>query len=236
MNAHRNARTTPYSRALIVERYAAGEPAGAIAAAFGISVRTVYKWLARYRSGGVAALETRRLAGYAADVFEMEDWALDNRPRRIDPLLLAHPNSVFTDLWVRLAEHYKSNPRVMFGLMNEPVGSNMTAQTWLASSQAAINARFYDNAVDTIICDDLMIVRENGQTTVSVQEGSILNSVLGGEAVETRNMNVVPVLVAYAVKGAVWCAMRRACRIAVRTAAYELVDAVAGGLIPDPPK
>tara|TARA_B100000965_G_scaffold359301_1_gene339268 strand:+ start:335 stop:1288 length:954 start_codon:yes stop_codon:yes gene_type:complete len=59
MNAHRNARTTPYSRALIVERYAAGEPAGAIAAAFGISVRTVYKWLARYRSGGVAALETR---------------------------------------------------------------------------------------------------------------------------------------------------------------------------------
>ena len=44
----------------------------------------------------LAALETRRLAGYAADVFEMEDWALDNRPRRIDPLLLAHPNTVFT--------------------------------------------------------------------------------------------------------------------------------------------
>ena len=103
-------------------------------------------------------------------------------------------------------------------------------------TQAAINARVYDNAVDTIICDDLMIVRENGQTTVSVQEGSILNSVLGGEAVETRNMNVLPVIAAYVVKGAVWCAMRRACRIAVRTAAYELVDAVAGGLIPDPPK
>lgn len=51
-----------------------------------------------------------------------------------------HPNSVFTDLWVRLADHYKSNPKVIFGLMNEPVGSNMTAQTWLASSQAAINA------------------------------------------------------------------------------------------------
>jgi len=62
MNAHRNARTTPYARALIVERRAAGEPVAVIAAAFGISVRTVYKWLARYRSGGVAALETRSSA------------------------------------------------------------------------------------------------------------------------------------------------------------------------------
>ena len=59
MNAHRNARTTPYSRALIVERYAAGEPAGAIAAAFGTSVRTVYKWLARYRNEGWTGLSDR---------------------------------------------------------------------------------------------------------------------------------------------------------------------------------
>jgi transposase InsO family protein len=58
MNSHRNARTTPYSRALIVERHAAGEPVAAIAAAFGISVRTVYKWLSRYRCGGHAALDT----------------------------------------------------------------------------------------------------------------------------------------------------------------------------------
>lgn len=62
MNVHRNARTTPYARALIVERHAAGEPVAAIAAAFGISVRTVYKWLARYRSGGMVALETRSSA------------------------------------------------------------------------------------------------------------------------------------------------------------------------------
>jgi len=57
MNAHRNARTTPYSRALIVQRHAAGEAVVAIAAAFGISVRTVYKWIRRYREGGSAALE-----------------------------------------------------------------------------------------------------------------------------------------------------------------------------------
>ena len=62
MNAHRNARTTPYSRALIVERHASGETVAAIAAAFGISVRTVYKWLARHRAGGEPALQTRSSA------------------------------------------------------------------------------------------------------------------------------------------------------------------------------
>lgn len=43
-----------------------------------------------------AALEAGRLGGYAADVFEMEDWARPDRPRAIDPRLLAHPRTVFT--------------------------------------------------------------------------------------------------------------------------------------------
>ena len=42
------------------------------------------------------ALEDGRLAGYAADVFELEDWGLPDRPRRVDPRLLAHPATVFT--------------------------------------------------------------------------------------------------------------------------------------------
>lgn len=50
------------------------------------------------------------------------------------------PNSMFADFWGRLASHYASNPKVIFGLMNEPVGSNMTATTWLATAQAAINS------------------------------------------------------------------------------------------------
>jgi len=62
MNSHRNARTTPYARALIVERRRAGEPVAAIAAAFGVSVRTVYKWLRRHRQGGEDALENRASA------------------------------------------------------------------------------------------------------------------------------------------------------------------------------
>ena len=101
-------------------------------------------------------------------------------------------------------------------------------------TQAAITARVYDNAVDTIICDDLMIVKENGETTVSLKEGSILSSVLG-EEVETRNMNVAPI-VAIVGRIALKCAVRRACRIAVRTAAYEAFDYVASAVIPDPPE
>ncbi len=38
----------------------------------------------------VEALSNGHLSGYAADVYEMEDWALDDRPRSVHPGLLAH--------------------------------------------------------------------------------------------------------------------------------------------------
>ena len=48
------------------------------------------------------------------------------------------PNSSFADLWGKLAGHYKSNPDVIFGLMNEP--HVQTATEWLGSANAAIAA------------------------------------------------------------------------------------------------
>jgi len=42
-----------------------------------------------------ASLATGRLAGYAADVFEMEDWALEARPRAVHPALLADRERTF---------------------------------------------------------------------------------------------------------------------------------------------
>ena len=42
------------------------------------------------------ALTAGRLGGYAADVFELEDWARADRPRAIDPRLLAHRRTLFT--------------------------------------------------------------------------------------------------------------------------------------------
>ena len=61
MNIHKNARTTPQSRALLVHRVLREHwPVSAVALAFGVSERTVYKWLARYRAEGTAGLHDRR--------------------------------------------------------------------------------------------------------------------------------------------------------------------------------
>jgi len=57
---HRNAKTTPHMRALLVRRIRRHRwSPRAAATAAGISVRSTYKWLARYREGGRAALQDR---------------------------------------------------------------------------------------------------------------------------------------------------------------------------------
>lgn len=55
-NPHKNARTCVYSREQIVVRYDNGQSAAEIARSFGISVRTVFKWLQRFRNEGAAGL------------------------------------------------------------------------------------------------------------------------------------------------------------------------------------
>ena len=60
MSAHKNARTTPHGRAVMVRRIEKeGWTAAAVAAAFAVSERTVCKWLARYRAEGLAGLQDR---------------------------------------------------------------------------------------------------------------------------------------------------------------------------------
>ena len=60
MKLHRNAKTTPHMRALLVHRVRTlGWSVGQAAAAAGIAARTAFKWLARYRQGGEAALLDR---------------------------------------------------------------------------------------------------------------------------------------------------------------------------------
>jgi transposase InsO family protein len=63
MKLHGNARTCPRSRRLIVERIEReGWSLAEAGAAAGVSVRTVAKWLARYRAEGVAGLVDRSSA------------------------------------------------------------------------------------------------------------------------------------------------------------------------------
>jgi transposase InsO family protein len=58
MDIHKNARTTPHSRAVIAQRVEAGESPAAVARHFGLCDRTVRKWTARAAEGELA-LEDR---------------------------------------------------------------------------------------------------------------------------------------------------------------------------------
>lgn len=59
MNIHQHARLTPSGRALLIRRLEAGERPREVAAALGISVRTVYKWRSRWRCEGEGGLLDR---------------------------------------------------------------------------------------------------------------------------------------------------------------------------------
>lgn len=48
------------------------------------------------------------------------------------------PNSVFANLWARLAMKYRNNPKVVFGLMNEP--HDMPTEQWVAAANVATAA------------------------------------------------------------------------------------------------
>jgi endoglucanase len=48
------------------------------------------------------------------------------------------PAAALADLWSKLAAHYKDNPRVIFGLMNEP--NTMSTELWLSDANTAIAA------------------------------------------------------------------------------------------------
>ena len=61
MHTHPNARLTPLGRERLLRRHIHDRcPLSVLAAEAGISLRTAYKWLARYRSGGAVALRHER--------------------------------------------------------------------------------------------------------------------------------------------------------------------------------
>jgi transposase InsO family protein len=59
MNSHKNARLTQKGRELLIDRLARGEFPADVAAAMGVSVRTVYKWRKRHRDCGPSGLRDR---------------------------------------------------------------------------------------------------------------------------------------------------------------------------------
>jgi transposase InsO family protein len=66
MDIHENARTTPRSRMLMIERLEAGWKVNAVAVAFGVDARTVRKWRERHRQDGEAGLVDRSSRPHAS--------------------------------------------------------------------------------------------------------------------------------------------------------------------------
>lgn len=96
MNVHSLARTTPRSRAVLVQRVVSQERSiQATAEAFGVSRRTVYKWLERHRTGGREALRDRSSRPHRS-------------PRRLEPARV--------ELVVRLRRCRQTSPQIARGL------------------------------------------------------------------------------------------------------------------------
>lgn len=61
----------------------------------------------------------------------------------------AVPNAALANFWSRLAQRYKANPRVIFGLMNEP--HTMPTEQWVSAANDAIVAIRATGATNLIL-------------------------------------------------------------------------------------
>ena len=89
MDVHKNARLTPHCRALLVERVMKGEPHLQVAQRFAISIKTVEKWLRRFRQQGASGLQDRSCRprrSPRATVHELELAVLALRRQRLTML------------------------------------------------------------------------------------------------------------------------------------------------------
>ncbi len=69
---------------------------------------------------------------------------------------VALPSSSFNDFWTRVANEFKDNDKVIFGLMNEP--NSMPTEQWGTAAQGAINA------IRATGAENLILVPGNGWT------------------------------------------------------------------------
>jgi endoglucanase len=93
--------------------------------------------------GAYVILDPHNFARYYPDPNHLED----DPARAIGTT--AVPNSAFANFWTGVANQYKSNNHVIFGLMNEP--NSMTTEQWRDGAQAAITAIRNTGATNLIL-------------------------------------------------------------------------------------
>lgn len=117
--------------------------------------RIPFKWerIQRERMGPLYATDLARLNGLTRDLTaEGAIVILDvhNYARGFGSHIGTDTSSAaFADLWRRLAEEFKDEQRVWFGIMNEPSG--ISAANWLPSANAAIAAIRATGATNMIL-------------------------------------------------------------------------------------
>lgn len=112
----------------------------------GVSVfRLPFRWerLQTTLSQDFDAAELERLTTTVDNLLALGVWVIldPHNYARYDEELIgsaAVPNAAFDDLWTRLALLYGDEPKVIFGLMNEP--NTMETEQWISAANSAIAA------------------------------------------------------------------------------------------------
>lgn len=107
-----------------------------------VRVPVIWERLQPQTGSALATEEMARLDTSLRDMNEFRTIILDihNYGDLRGKKLTASPDGIraFADLWTKLALHYKNQPKVAFGLMNEPNG--IPAAAWRTAADAAIAA------------------------------------------------------------------------------------------------
>ena len=113
MNIHQHARTTPRSRAALVQRVARGAESGRdVAEALGVSERTIRKWVQRYRTEGAAGLQDRSCRPRrqpTATAPELVAWVLRLRRQRWTGAQIARALGLSRATVARLLQRHRLN-------------------------------------------------------------------------------------------------------------------------------
>src|SRR4051812_21918619 len=125
--------------------------------------RLAFRWerLQRTLNAAFDATEAARLDTTVADMTGKGAYVIvnpHNFARYNDQLVgsTAVPSSAFADFWSRLSQRYANNPKVIFGLVNEP--HDMPTEQWRDAANAAIAA------IRTAGAHNLILVPGNAYT------------------------------------------------------------------------
>ncbi len=125
--------------------------------------RLPFRWerLQPVAGGTLNTIELSRIQSFVSYAASKKAYVLldpHNYARYYDKVIGSEelPVNIFGDFWMKVAQQFKDNPNVIFGLMNEP--HDMDTEVWLEGANAAIAA------IRSTGAENLILVPGNGWT------------------------------------------------------------------------